>query len=149
MKDEIFDAIRSCKKSLFVFDEVDKMPSGVFESIASLLDHHSNVGGVDFRQSIFIFLSNAGGNEIGLALSDIMSKGKYREQTGIQDFEQIAETAAYNVKGGLRSSSMITSSLIDHFLPFLPMERRHVEKCAIAEFRRMAPNQEPTEKEIS
>lgn len=140
------NAVRACSRSIFIFDEVDKMPSGVFESIASLLDHHSHIDGVDFRKSIFIFLSNAGGTEIGNALDGIMSKGRYREQTNIQDFEQIAEAAAYNVKGGLKSASMITSSLIDHFMPFLPLEKRHVERCVYAEFRRL--NKIPTDEQI-
>lgn len=122
------------------------MPSGVFESIATLLDHHSHIDGVDFRKAIFIFLSNAGGGEISDALANIM-KGKYREQTGIQDFEQIAEMAAFNVKGGLKSASMITSSLIDHFLPFLPMEKRHVIQCVQAEFRKLGKT--PTDDQIS
>lgn len=123
------------------------MPSGVFESIASLLDHHSHVRGVDFRQAIFIFLSNAGGDEIALALQDLMAHGQYREQTALHDFERIAERAAYNVKGGLKSASMITSSLVDHFIPFLPLEKRHVEKCVQAEFRKYSrfPSKELTE----
>lgn len=113
------------------------MPPGVFESIATLLDHHRHIDGVDFRQAIFIFLSNAGGIEIGNALQHMMDSGKYREQTAIQNFEHIAEAAAFNLNGGLKSTTIITSSLIDHFVPFLPLERRHVEKCVEVEFIRM------------
>lgn len=122
------------------------MPAGVFESITSLLDHHSNVYGVDFRSSIFIFLSNAGGTEISDALEDLMRHGKYREQTTIYNFERIAETGAYNVDGGLKHTGMISSSLIDHFVPFLPMEKRHIEKCIVAEFKRLG--QIATEEQI-
>lgn len=99
-------AIGSCERSVFVFDEVEKMPPGVFESIASLLDHHNHVGGIDFRKSIFIFLSNAGGSEIAKALENLMANGKYREQTALHDFEQIAERAAYNVDGGLQKGNL-------------------------------------------
>lgn len=137
MKDDVINSVKACARSIFIFDEVEKMPSGIFESITSLLDHHSHINGVDFRKSIFIFLMNAGGKEIANALNDVMSNGKYREQTGLNDFEQIAETAAYNIKGGLKGASMITSSLIDHFLTFLPLERRHVEKCVYAEFKKL------------
>lgn len=144
---DIEAAIRSCKQSLFVFDEVEKMPPGVFESIASILDYHSHVEGSDFRQAIFIFLTNAGGDEIANALDGIMNRGTYREQTTIQDFEYIAEVAAYNVKGGLKRASIITSGLIDHFLPFLPLERRHIANCVKAEFRKL--NHEPTEEKVT
>lgn len=138
--------MKACPRSIFIFDEVEKMPSGIFESITSLLDHHSHVNGVDFRKAIFIFLMNAGGKEIAKALDDIMSNGRYREQTKLSDFEKIAEIAAYNVNGGLKGASMITSSLIDHFLTFLPLERRHVVECVHAEFRKF--DKIPTEEQI-
>lgn len=134
LKDQILEAVKQCKQSLFIFDEVDKMPAGVFESIATLLDHHRHVDGIDFRQAIFIFLSNTGGIEIGNALQHMMDNGKYREQAAIRHFEHIAEAAAYNLNGGLKKTTIITSSLIDHFIPFLPLERRHVEKCIETEF---------------
>lgn len=143
---EIEEAISSCQRSIFVFDEVDKMPSGVFESIATVFDYHSTFGKIDFRQAIFIFLTNAGGNEISMALDSMMAKGTYREQTKIHDFEIIAETAAYNVKGGLNKASIITSGLIDHFLPFLPLERRHIANCVRAEYKKL--NKEPKEEDV-
>lgn len=134
---EITSAIASCQQSLFVFDEVEKMPAGVFESIATLLDHHSHVGGVDFRKAIFIFLTNSGGEHIANALHDIMEDGTYRESTTLKDFEFIAEVAAYNVDGGLKQASIITSGLIDVFLPFLPLERRHIAECVRAEYKKI------------
>lgn len=146
MRDEIINSILKCERSIFIFDEVDKMPEGVFESIASLLDHHSHINSVDFRKAIFIFLSNAGGTEISKALEDQMDKGKYREQTGIHDFEPILEVAAYNVEGGLRNAGIITSSLIDHFVPFLPLEKRHIEKCVRKEFKRLGKT--PTDQQV-
>lgn len=146
LMNEIDTAIRKCKQSIFVFDEVEKMPSGVFESIASILDYHSHVGGADFRKAIFIFLTNAGGDEIANALDGLMDKGTFREQTKIHDFEYIAQVAAFNIKGGLKKASIITSGLIDHFLPFLPLERRHVENCVRTEFQKI--NHEPKEEEI-
>lgn len=146
MKEKIVHAVKQCSRSIFVFDEVDKMPEGVFESITSLLDHHKTINGVNFRQAIFIFLSNAGGMEISHALEDLMLNGKYREQTAIYDFEKIAEIGAYNVNGGLKNTGLITSSLIDHFIPFLPLEKRHVEKCVQKDFQRLG--KVPTEQQI-
>lgn len=143
---EIDLAIRRCKQSLFVFDEVEKMPAGVFESITSILDYHSHVEQSDFRQAIFIFLTNAGGKQIANKLEDIMANGRYREQTKIQDFEYIAEMAAYNVDGGLKKASVITSGLIDHFIPFLPLERRHVSLCVRMEYFKL--HRRPEEEDV-
>lgn len=143
---EVNAAVKSCQESIFVFDEVESIPAGVFESITSILDHHNYVHGINFRKAIFIFLTNAGGKEIANALNTIMSEGKFREQTTIHDFEYIAEMGAFNVDGGLKGASVIKSGLIDHYLPFLPLERRHVEKCVRAEFEKI--NQEPQENDI-
>lgn len=42
-----------CPQSLFVFDEVDKMPPGVLDGIRSYLDYINEVDGVDYRYSIY------------------------------------------------------------------------------------------------
>jgi len=45
-----------CDQSLFIFDEVDKMPEGVLDAVKPYLDHHHHISGVDYRRTIFIFL---------------------------------------------------------------------------------------------
>jgi torsin-1 len=55
--------VSRCQKSLFIFDEVDKMPPGILDNISYLFDQHSEINGLDFRRSIFIFLTNTGGDE--------------------------------------------------------------------------------------
>ena len=42
---------------------------------------------------------------------------------------------AFNEPGGLHGSSVIQKSLVDVFVPFLPLERRHVKMCAVQEFQ--------------
>lgn len=139
---------------------MDKIPPGVFEALTSLLDHHDNVDGVNLRHATFIFLSNAGGTEISEKLLQLTESGVLREETQMFHFEKISEVAAYNVIGmeflqgflpeifftilnklpligGLRKTSMIEASLIDHFIPFLPLEKRHIEKCIISDFKRL------------
>jgi hypothetical protein len=37
--------------------------------------------------------------------------------------------------GGFHHSDTIKSNLIDHYVPFLPMERRHIKMCIIDEFK--------------
>lgn len=32
-------------------------------------------------------------------------------------------------EGGLKASELISRHMIDHFIPFLPLERRHVIMC--------------------
>ncbi|KAM9307078.1 torsin-1B-like [Pholidichthys leucotaenia] len=47
----------SCEHSVFIFDEMDKMHPGLINSIKPFLDYHSNLEGVCYRRSIFIFHS--------------------------------------------------------------------------------------------
>lgn len=45
-----------CPRSLFIFDEMDKMHAGLIDSIKPFLDYYELLDGVSYRQAIFIFL---------------------------------------------------------------------------------------------
>lgn len=148
IKHIIIDGVKNCERSLFIFDEVDSIPKGVFDTITALLDHHELIDGVDFRKAIFIFLSNHGGVEISDRLFDLYrNKHKDREDTTLQDYEDILQLAAFNKEGGLQHARPIEHGLIDHFVPFLPLERRHVRQCIETEYKRLRVN--PTEQQIN
>ncbi|KAH8287274.1 hypothetical protein KR054_005147, partial [Drosophila jambulina] len=133
---EVRRQLNKCPRSLFIFDEVDKMPSGVFDTLASLADYNAFADGTDNTKAIFIFLSNTAGKHIADHLGDLMRGGRLREDTRLGDFENLLKKAAYNLDGGLKQTALIDSHVIDHFIPFLPMEKAHVVKCLEAEFRR-------------
>ena len=166
--------VTNCPQSLFVFDEVDKMPAGVLDGIRAYLDYIDRVDGVDYRRAIFIFLSNTGGKEITKKVHDVWLKGEMkREELTVRDFERLVELGAFNEGGeraaeekrslllnnnfkvviidrlllyirllrslsggGLKNSHLIEKNLIDVFVPFLPMEKRHVRLCADKEFKK-------------
>ncbi|GCB69303.1 hypothetical protein scyTo_0001028 [Scyliorhinus torazame] len=46
-----------CKRSLFIFDEMDKMAPEVIDSIKPFLEYYSQLDGVSYRKAMFIFLS--------------------------------------------------------------------------------------------
>ena len=46
----------ACPRSLFIFDEIDKMPSRLLDSIKPYLDYYTEINGVDYRKAMFIFL---------------------------------------------------------------------------------------------
>lgn len=138
LRDVIKEAIEICPKSMFIFDEVDAMPAGVFDTITSLLDHHEKINDLDFRKAVFIFLANAGGVEIAETVyKHYTGKHQIREDLKLYHFEQILELSAYNRDGGLKKSKPIESGLIDHFIPFLPLEKHHVIGCIEVEFKRL------------
>jgi hypothetical protein len=49
LSDWIRGNVSLCERSLFVFDEVDKMPEGVLDAVKPFLDYHEQIDGVDFR----------------------------------------------------------------------------------------------------
>lgn len=133
---EVRESIQNCPLSLFIFDEVDKMPVGVFDTLTSLIDYAANVKDADYTKAVFIFLSNSAGVKISNYLAELMQKGIRREDTRLSDFEVMLKKAAYNTEGGLKLTHMIDAHVIDHYVPFLALEKAHVAQCVEAEFRR-------------
>jgi len=129
VQDWIRGNISQCHTQLFIFDEVDKMPEGVIDGIKPFIDHHEQIGGLNFRKSIFIFLSNTGGREITRASLQFWASGREREAISYSHLEELVNQGAFNELGGLHKSTIIDSSLIDLYVPFLPLERQHVRQC--------------------
>ena len=135
VQDWIRGNVSQCENSVFIFDEIDKMPEGMIDGIKPFIDHHESVGGKNFRRAIFIFLSNTGGRDITKATHKFWSEGRQREDITYTDLESLINAGAFNEMGGLHRSAVIDSSLIDVYVPFLPLERRHVRLCVEKEAR--------------
>jgi len=130
LRDWITGNLTSCERSLFIFDEIDKMPIQLLDAIIPFIDFYDHIAGVDPRKSIFVFLSNGGGNAIAERAMQHYNAGKPREEITFKEMEEIIKTNAYNEgEGGLKASRLITRHMIDYFIPFLPLERRHVIMC--------------------
>lgn len=132
---QVRDTVRQCERALFVFDEMDKMPAGILDGMASVLGHYEHIDGVDYRRATFVFISNSHGEEIAELLRGWQLRGAGREAVRPVHFEAELKLIAYNA-GGLRGSSVISEDLVDHYVPFLPLERRHVRQCVRREFGR-------------
>ncbi|VDP50046.1 unnamed protein product [Soboliphyme baturini] len=123
--------VTRCERSLFIFDEVDKMAPGTLNAIKPFLDFHDKIDGADFRKSIFIFLSNSGGNDITKRTLQHWKQGESRESITRAEMENIITLAAFNEEGGFKYSRLIASHLVDHFVPFLPLEKEHIRNCIV------------------
>ncbi|XP_067106218.1 torsin family 1 isoform X1 [Osmerus mordax] len=126
--------VTNCPRSLFIFDEMDKMQPGLIDSIKPYLDYYEKLDGVSYRQAIFIFLSNAGGEHINERALEFWKAGANREEIELKDLEMALSLSVFNnKKSGLWHTSLIDKNLVDYFVPFLPLEYRHVVMCAKAE----------------
>ncbi|KAL3090900.1 hypothetical protein niasHS_007275 [Heterodera schachtii] len=140
--------LTNCERSLFIFDEMDKMPMQVLDAIVPFIDFYDHLNGIDSRKSIFLFLSNGGANSIAQRTLEYYNRGKPREEITFREMEEIIQISAYNEgDGGLKSSRLINKHLIDYFVPFLPLERRHVTMCFKDYLRSLNVNYTPEQLE--
>ncbi|XP_041358405.1 torsin-1A-like [Gigantopelta aegis] len=121
--------VSSCAHSLFIFDEMDKMPTGLIDTIKPYLDYYDNLGGVDYKKAIYLFLSNTAGQEITELALKYWDDGSTREDITLVDTERIIMTSAVNTRSGLWHSDLITKHLVTAFIPFLPLTKNHVMEC--------------------
>ncbi|NXG62212.1 TOR1A protein, partial [Hemiprocne comata] len=137
-KDQLQSWIRGnvsiCPRSLFIFDEMDKMHAGLIDSIKPFLDYYELLDGVSYRQAIFIFLSNAGAEKITEVALDFWRNGKSREDIQLTYMQNALSVSVFNNKNsGFWHSTLIDKNLIDYFVPFLPLEYKHVKMCVRVE----------------
>jgi len=136
LREWISGNVTRCKQNIFIFDEVDKMPTGVLDIVKPFMDYYEHIDGVDYRHNIFLFLSNTGGREITKIALNNWNKGRKREDITLKHLEPLVADGAFNEAGGLQYSRMIEKSLVDVFVPFLPLERQHVKICIRNEFQK-------------
>nr|XP_039270378.1 torsin-1A-like [Styela clava] len=132
----IYHNVSNCERSVFIFDEMDHMPEGMIDVLVPFLGHNLRIDGVNFRKSIFIFISNIGGDVLTQKAKGQWDSGKLREDLKLRDLQKPLEMSAYNLLSGLKGSDIIQKQLIDHFVPFLPLEKIHVRRCVEDEFKR-------------
>jgi hypothetical protein len=124
---------------MFVFDEVDKMPAGILDILVPFLDYTS-WSEKEKSKSIFIFLSNTGSTYIVKRMIELWEKGINRKNATLKDFETLITIGAFNEDGGLYKSGTIESKLIDHHIPFLPMEEPQIIQCLYDVFKHWGIN---------
>ncbi|XP_024155537.1 torsin-1A [Oryzias melastigma] len=135
----IKSSVSNCERSMFIFDEMEKMHPGLIDSIKPFLDYYDKVDGVSYRKSIFIFLSNAGGSIIVETALDFWRAGRAREEIDLRDIEKALSVSIFNnVNSGFFHTSLIKNNLVDFFVPFLPLEYSHVVQCITAKMKTRA-----------
>ena len=130
LKKWIVGNVTNCERSLFIFDEMDKMPEGLVDVLKPFLDYHGEVGGINYRKSVYLFLSNTGGNLINEEVLKNWKLGKKRESITIKQMDRVINLGAFNAKGGFWHAALIQANLIDYFVPFMPLQRSHIKQCA-------------------
>ncbi|KAK1888234.1 Torsin-3A [Dissostichus eleginoides] len=71
-----------------------------------------------------------GGATINDVALDFWHSGQNREDIGMEDLEHRLRAETMESHGGFAQSELMSGHLIDFFVPFLPLEYRHVKLCA-------------------
>lgn len=129
LREMIRDTVKECSRSLIILDELDKLPAGVVDALQPMLDYIEDVDGVRYNQAIFIFLSNTGAEKLNILSYKMFKDGKERKNLSQKDVEEILIQESYGEQGGLKESSILRRYSIGVFVPFLPLERKHVKLC--------------------
>ncbi|NXB08371.1 TOR3A protein, partial [Cnemophilus loriae] len=127
---QISETLQRCRQPLFIFDEAEKLHSSLLDAIRPFVAH-DNKGKADHQRSIFLFLSNLGGNTINEVALDFWRAGRAREEISMELLEprlrlELQEAA----ENGYAHSHLLRENLIDFLVPFLPLEYHHVKLCA-------------------
>ncbi|XP_009645197.1 torsin-3A [Egretta garzetta] len=137
LKKQISETVQLCKQSLFIFDEAEKLHFGLLDAIKPFMARYDDKGKVDYRRSIFLFLSNLGGNTINEVALDFWRAGRAREEISMEFLCHFSDEASEGIfvlffatENGYARSHLLNENLIDFFVPFLPLEYHHVKLCA-------------------
>ncbi|XP_072344674.1 torsin-1A-like isoform X1 [Scyliorhinus torazame] len=126
--------LSDCSRSVFIFDEMDKLHPGLIDAIKPYLGHSYVMYGTNYRKAIFIFVSNAGGEQINQLVFDFWRNRKDREEIKLEDLETKISRAVFNNQhSGFWNSDIINEELVDYFVPFLPLKLKHVKECVRSE----------------
>nr|XP_019965954.1 PREDICTED: prosalusin [Paralichthys olivaceus] len=122
--------LTECARSIFIFDEMEKMPSGLIDVLEPFLGPSHVVFRTNYRKAIYIFISTTGEDVINKVTVENRQAGRDREEITLADLQDaIAQSVDNNNTSGFFHSSIIQQKLITRFVPFLPLSRRHIERC--------------------
>ena len=120
-------AVQECPHSLFIFDEVDEMPSGLIDAAIDTCYKSSNSG------AIFLLLSSTTGTNMNTKVLEHLEAGHKREDLTLQEMDKTVELEA--LEENLWYTRLLLKDQISEFVPFLPLERHHVMNCTRKEIR--------------
>uniref|UniRef100_A0A8C8YES1 Torsin-3A n=1 Tax=Prolemur simus TaxID=1328070 RepID=A0A8C8YES1_PROSS len=120
-----------CPQTLFIFDEAEKLHPGLLEVLRPYLERQVPEGHrAKSPRTIFLFLSNLRGNIVNEVVLNLLKAGWSREDITIEHLEpHLHAEIVESTDSGFGHSCLVKDNLIDYFVPFLPLEYRHVRLC--------------------
>ncbi|XP_003785859.1 torsin-3A [Otolemur garnettii] len=128
---QIQETQQLCPQTLFIFDEAEKLHPELLEVLGQYLEHSVPEGHkAKPPRAIFLFLSNLRGNIINEVVLNLLKSGLSREEITMEHLEpHLHAEIVESTDSGFGHSCLVKENLIDFFVPFLPLEYRHVRLC--------------------
>lgn len=136
LKQWIRGNISHCSKGgVFIFDEMDKIHTGMMATIKdAILDFRGKSPSAGYQNMVFIFLSNSGGQAINEHVLRHVFDGKLRESLTLSELENLF-LKMINDTPDMWFADLVKEDVIDHIVPFLPLERMHIKQCIRKDLR--------------
>ncbi|XP_044162639.1 prosalusin [Bufo gargarizans] len=130
--------LTACSRSMFLFEEMDKMHPGLIDVITPFLGPSWVVFGSNYKKAIFVFVSNSGGEAINNVALNFWRERKDREEIQLNDVvPALTKAVLADQEHGFWQSEIIKQNLIDVIVPFLPLRPNHVRHCVRTELEQM------------
>lgn len=138
LKDWVQGNLTQCARSVFIFDEMEKMPPSLVDVLEPFLGPFHVVYSTNYRKAIYVFISTVGQQVINRMALESRESGRDREEIRLSELEDAIAQAAYNsTDSGFFESRIIKLRLVTRFVPFLPLSRVHVERCVHSQLCQM------------
>ena len=111
------------------------MPKGILDTAKGFLGSRKGIDGLDFRRSIFLFISRSGSLKLNKFAKKALKGNRQREAILYSELTPEISTS--------EDVQVLLGSIldhIDHFIPFLPLDSLSVTKCIKAEGKKICPN---------
>ncbi|CAL1615067.1 unnamed protein product [Knipowitschia caucasica] len=134
LKDWVQGNLTECARSVFLFDEMEKMPPGLIDVLEPFLGPFHVVYSTNYRKAIYVFISTVGEEVISKAVLAARRSDRDRDEIRLNELQEaIAHEAFNSTDSGFSGSRVVSQGLVTVFVPFLPLTRAHVERCVRAQ----------------
>lgn len=122
----IRNGTRRCTFNFFILDEMDKASVPFTEGLLDIVQNLKTKP-LNNTKSLILLLSNTGGSGINQFVFNHLQAGHSRESLNSRDLKPVILQALDTA--GDPSVELYRTGLVDHIIPFLPLEAAHVKGC--------------------
>lgn len=124
----IMNKVRPCSKQLFVIDDLDKASWDVVPALRTVLEE-VNKKKLSHSSVVFVLLSSTGSTDINLYTLRWLSSGGDRHAMSHDILKEVL------LAHDSWHSHFYNEGLITDLVPFLPLEKQHVQQCVVQDLK--------------